>query len=520
MHPFRRVLTHLLQARFPLLYIESYEEQRVLDEIQATVAGLKTPRALWHWTTTDGLRRSGGLAERNTNDPGQMLTGVRRIGERTVFVFSDLHAFLGDGTRPADPQVVRALRDLVRDFRAGDTARTVIIVAPVLRIPLELEKDVTVVDFALPRESDIRDLLDSMISENEDAVAVSLDDRGRDRLTKAALGMTLFEAENAFSLAMVDGSNLTESDVDVVLAEKAQTIRKSGLLELVRSEVDLGDVGGLEELKSWLGKRRDSWLEEAVAYGLPAPKGVLITGVPGCGKTLTAKAVAAAWGLPLIRMDIGRVFAGLVGASEHNMRSALATAEASAPCVLWVDEIDKAFAGAGSSGDTGTSARVFGTFLTWLQEKTRPVFVIATANSIENLPPEFLRKGRFDEIFFVDLPGAAEREAIWRLHLKRRLAGPAAGLAITPSLLGDLARGSDGFSGAEIEQAVVAGLFDAYSGRRPLDAADLFHSVENTVPLSTLHGDQITALREWAKLRAVPASAMDLPDDDPRIRGR
>ncbi|WP_218021378.1 AAA family ATPase [Nocardia crassostreae] len=216
----------------------------------------------------------------------------------------------------------------------------------------------------------------------------------------------------------------------------------------------------------------------------------------------------------MIRLDIGRVFAGLVGASEHNMRSALATAEASAPCVLWVDEIDKGFAGAGTAGDTGTSARVFGTFLTWMQEKDRPVFVIATANNIENLPPEFLRKGRFDEIFFVDLPGADEREAIWRLHLHRRLIGPAAGLELTPGLLADLARGSKDFSGAEIEQAVIAGLFDAYSARRPLDAADLFHAIENTVPLSTLHDAQITALREWAKLRAVPASTFAPPTAD------
>ncbi|NNH75744.1 AAA family ATPase [Nocardia uniformis] len=520
MHPFRRTLTHLLQARFPLLYVEAFEEQRVLDEIAATVAELESPRALWHWSTTDGMRRSGGLPERNTHDPAQLLPRVRRIGEEAVFVFSDLHAFLGDGTRPADLHVVRALRDLVRDFRSGHLARTAIIVAPILRIPPELQKDVTVVDFALPDEPAIRGLLDGMISEQQDTVTVTLDDHGRDRLIRAALGMTLFEAEKAFALAMVDGSSLTESDAEVVLTEKAQSIRKSGLLELVRTEVNLGDVGGLGELKAWLEKRRDFWLAEAVAYGLPAPKGVLITGVPGCGKTLTAKAVAAAWGLPLIRLDLGRVFVGPSGASDHNMRAALATAETSAPCVLWVDEIDNPFADADASGGTDTSARVFGTFLTWLQEKTRPVFVIATANSVENLPPDFLRKGRFDEIFFVDLPRASEREAIWRLHLARRRTGPAAGLDITPTLLHDLARDTEGFSGTEIEQALVAGLFDAYSARRPLDAADLFHSVANTVPLSALHGDQITAWREWAKPRAVPASRMEFPDDDPRTRGR
>ncbi|MFE6919669.1 AAA family ATPase [Nocardia sp. NPDC057663] len=487
------------------MFIESFEEQRVLDEIDAAVGSLKNPRGLWHWSATEGLRRAGGAPERETHAPVAMLRAIARTQERAVFVLSDLHAFLGGNTQPADPQTVRALRDVVRDFRSGELARTIIVVAPVLQIPPELEKDVTVVDFPLPDAAEIRALLAGMIARNGDSVSVRLDDRGRDRLTRAALGMTLAEAENAFSLAMVTGTSLTEADVDVVLAEKAQTIRKSGLLELVPTEVALDDVGGLDALKTWLDKRRDSWLAEAAAYGLPAPKGLLITGVPGCGKSLTAKAAAAAWGIPLIRLDIGRVFAGLVGASEHNMRTALATAEACAPCVLWVDEIDKGFAGAGTASDTGTSARVFGSFLAWLQEKTVPVFVMATANRIENLPPEFLRKGRFDEIFFVDLPDFAERIEIWRLHLARR-PGPATGQEHTPELLWELARISAGFSGAEIEQAVVSGLFEAYFDRRALTARDLQHAVESTVPLSIVHAARVNELREWAKLRTVPAS--------------
>ncbi|MEV0251791.1 AAA family ATPase [Nocardia sp. NPDC050712] len=509
---FRRGLTQLLQARFPLLYIETFEEQRVLDEIVATAAGMKTPRPVWRWSVTDGLARAGQAPERGSTDPIAALRTARQVGERAIFVFHDLHSFLGDQTRPADPQALRNLRDLVRAFRDGDLARTAILVSPVLRIPPELEKDITVVDFALPGEPELRALLEGMIAQNADTVAVYLDARGRDRLTKAALGLTLAEAENAFSLAMVKDTSLTASGVEVVLTEKAQTIRKSGLLELVRTDIGLDDVGGMAVLKSWLAKRQDAWLSEAAAYGLAAPKGVLITGVPGCGKSLTAKAVASAWGLPLIRLDIGRIFAGLVGASEHNMRQAIATAEACAPCVLWVDEIDKGFAGTGGAGDTGTSSRVFGTLLTWMQEKTAPVFVMATANSIENLPPEFLRKGRFDEIFFVDLPELADRQAIWLLHLRRRLTGPAAGLELTEQLLIDLAVASAGFSGAEIEQVVVSGLFDAYSERRALAAHDLFHAVQQTVPLSLLHQEQIAAVREWAKMRAVSASAFALPE--------
>jgi SpoVK/Ycf46/Vps4 family AAA+-type ATPase len=357
-------------------------------------------------------------------------------------------------------------------------------------------------------------LLDGMIDANSAGgrIRVDVDEMGRERLAKAALGLTVHEAENAFARAMVNDGTLTVDDVDVVLEEKRQTIRKSGLLEFVPVDIDLADVGGLENLKRWLSKRNNSWLAEAAAYGLPAPKGVLITGVPGCGKSLTAKAIAAAWGLPLLRLDMGRVFAGLVGSSEQNMRTGIRTAEATAPCVLWIDEIEKGFAGAGSGGgDSGTSSRVFGSFLTWLQEKTQPVFVIATANNIDRLPPEFLRKGRFDEIFFVDLPTRAERMPIWALHLDKRLRHElvADGLVVDEELVGRLAGASEGYSGAEIEQAVVAALFDAFAERRPLQVEDLLRAVANMVPLSVTQAEQISAIRTWADVRAVAATAAE-----------
>ncbi|WP_328403585.1 hypothetical protein [Nocardia sp. NBC_00403] len=242
MHPFRRTFTQLLQARFPLLYLESFEEQRALDEIVATTAALKTPRPVWRWSATDGLCRAGQAPERGTDDPVAAVRAAQRVTERAVFVLHDLHGFLGEATRPADPQVVRTLRDLVRAFRTGDLTCTAILVSPILRIPPELEKDVTVVDFVLPGEDEIRALLDVMITANADTVPVRLDDRGHDRLTRAALGLTLTEAENAFVLAMVDGGSLTESGVEVVLAEKAQTIRKSGLLEVIRTAGHGGTV--------------------------------------------------------------------------------------------------------------------------------------------------------------------------------------------------------------------------------------------------------------------------------------
>ena len=389
-----------------------------------------------------------------------------------------------------------------------------IIVAPMLRIPPELEKDITLVDFPLPDETEIRSLLDNMIATNSQGgrIRVEVDEQGRERIAKAAMGLTVHEAENAFARAMVDNGVLSNDDVHVVLEEKRQTIRKSGLLEFVPADIDLDDVGGLQNLKRWLDKRNNSWMAEAADYGLPAPKGLLMTGVPGCGKSLTAKAIASAWGLPLLRLDIGKVFAGLVGSSEQNMRNAIRAAEATAPCVLWIDEIEKGFSGAtGGGGDSGTSTRVFGSFLTWMQEKTSPVFVIATANNVSGLPPEFLRKGRFDEIFFVDLPTGIERRDVWDLHLRKRLHNEnvSAGIDLTEDLVARLADATEGYAGAEIEQAVVVGLFDAFAERRPLDETDLFRAVDNMVPLSVTQAEQIAAIRSWAATRAIAATAAE-----------
>ena len=513
---FRENLENLLKARFPLIYIESYEEQRVLAEITAVVSDkdrLRTPRRLMVWSATEGLTVPGGQGPANSKAPADALAIAQATTEPTVFVFKDLHTAFGDNGKPADQLVIRRLRDIAYSFKNGSSLLTLIIVAPVLKLPTDLDKEITILDFPLPTEAEILKILENMMETNkaDGRIIFEVTESGKEKLAKSALGLTLNEAENAFARAMVEDGKLSDSDVDTVLDEKRQTIKKSGILEFINVDVALEDVGGLQNLKRWLLKRNESWLDEAKSYGLPAPKGILITGVPGCGKSLTAKAIGAAWQLPLLRLDIGKIFAGLVGSSEQNMRTAIKTAEAIAPCILWIDEIEKGFAGSSGSGDSGTSARVFGSFLTWMQEKKESVFVIATANNIDKLPPEFLRKGRFDEIFFVDLPTLSERKLIWDLHLNKRLTSKEVlgTTKLDEKLYVQLAEQTEGYSGAEIEQAVVAGLFDAFSEKRSITPDDLSKSVLNMVPLSITQAEAIDVIREWANVRAVAATAAE-----------
>jgi SpoVK/Ycf46/Vps4 family AAA+-type ATPase len=513
---FENDLRQLIRARFPLLYLQTPEETRALQAIVAAFGDRSVRRReVYTWTVTNGLALLGDAGSPETRNPGSALAAAAKLDLASVVVFFDLHPWLGTPNQPADPQLVRQLRDLAQQYRDGSQARMLILVAPVLRIPTELENTVTVVDFPLPDQARLRELLAGMIEANKASKSVTVDlgegpDAVLDALARGALGLTLSEAENAFARAMADDNRLDRNDIPVVLNEKRQIIRRSGVLEVVTSTLALTDIGGLANLKAWLVKRTGAWTAEAGRYGLPAPKGALVTGVPGCGKSMTAKAMASAWSIPLIRLDIGKVFAGLVGASEENMRKALDTAEAIAPCVLWIDEIEKGFASASGERDSGTSARVFGSFLTWMQERTAPVFVIATANDISRLPPEFMRKGRFDEIFFIDLPTRAERVDIFRLHLRSRLAdGPDLGdFDVTEPLLAELADATEGFTGSEIEQAVISACFDAFDGRRHLRTDDLRHAIATTVPLSVTQAEDIAALRAWASLRAVSASTI------------
>jgi SpoVK/Ycf46/Vps4 family AAA+-type ATPase len=415
-----------------------------------------------------------------------------------LFVLLDFHSFLNDQT------VIRKLRDLVNNLK--NTYETLIIISPVLTVPVELEKEFVVIDYSLPVYEEISELLEGIIevvSSSQDVV-VDLSPETKERLIKAALGLTRSEAENAFARAIVLDKRLDKDDIEKVLDEKKQAIRKSKFLEYFEAREDFANVGGLDSLKEWLTKRGVAFTQKATEFGLPQPKGILLIGVQGCGKSLTAKAVANLWKLPLLRLDIGAVFSGIVGSSEENMRRAIKAAETLAPIILWIDEIEKGLSGVQSStfSDAGTSARVFSTFLTWLQEKTAAVFVIATANNIQLLPPELLRKGRFDEIFFVDLPSVEERKEIFSIHIKKKKRDPA------KFDIAHLAEEASGYSGAEIEQAVISSLYDAFLENRDITTADILKNVKVSIPLSITMKEGIDQLRDWARDRARCASSV------------
>jgi SpoVK/Ycf46/Vps4 family AAA+-type ATPase len=518
MADFTKTLDQAFKARLPLLYIETSEEERVIQEIGRAAGELRNPRQVWTWSSATGLVSPESKIIANTTNPSRALEHAQTVTENAVFVFCDLHAYFGSEGRPGDPGIIRKVREAVLEFRHGDLGRALIVTAPVRTIPPELDKLTNLVEFPLPDRTDLAWLLDTMIDNNTSGsgrIRVKATTADRERMVQAALGLTMAEAENAFARAMVDDGTLSADDIDIILDEKRQTVRKAGLLDFVDNGIDLDQVGGLNNLKRWLSRRDGSWLAEAEAFGLPAPKGVLITGVPGCGKSLTAKAMAASWDIPLLRLDIGKIFAGLVGSSEQNLRTAIATAEAVAPCILWVDEIEKGFSNTTGSGDSGTTARVFGYFLTWMQEKSKPVFVVATANNIDALPPEFLRKGRFDEIFFVDLPTAPERSAIWRIQLASQATPPngLAGLASDESVVERLTEASENYSGAEIEQAVVVAMYEAFAGGRTVSVEDVERAIASMIPLAVTQAEEVAGIRSWAALRAVRATGSE--DVDP-----
>lgn len=487
----------LVRARYTIIYIVSFEERRVLHELRKICN--KRNKLMYIWSATMGLSNPDDptiIFDSNTNDPLELLAAIMRNQEKAIFTLLDFHSFLDD------PIIIRKLKDTAALLKSS--YKTIVLLSPVLKIPPELEKEITIVEFPLPDEYELLQIFNGLLQSvsNNPNIKVNLKPQDIEDIVKAALGLTTNEAENAFSKAIVNSHIIDANAINIVLTEKEQVIRKSGYLEFYPSDSRFENIGGLDALKRWLTKRHLAFTDRAREFGLPQPKGLLLVGVQGCGKSLTAKAVAAHWNLPLLRLDMGKVFSGLVGSSEENIRKTIQSAESIAPCILWIDEIDKGLSGIESSGssDAGTSARVFGTFITWLQEKTKPVFVIATANDISNLPPELIRKGRFDEIFFVDLPNETERKNIFAIHLRQKKRDPA------QFDLDLLAMEAEDFSGAEIEEAIISGLYDAFEANTELTTEHILNAIKSTIPLAHTMAEKIEDLRAWAKTRARFAS--------------
>jgi AAA+ superfamily predicted ATPase len=460
-----------IAAGVPIVYVVTHEEGRALETIISTLGRAR----LTTWTSTRGL--DGDVSVRGAAAAIQAPV----TAERPFRVLCDLHPYVGD------PEVVRALRDFVGGPRPKYAA--LIVVSPVLALPVEIERDVAVLDLPLPDPSEAGALFDTELAKAAKA-------RGfpRDAFVRAALGLTLGEMSRAFRLAA--GEKEVADGLERVVSEKRAALRRSSTLELIPSEVTLDNVGGLEVLKAWLRSRVLAFDDGARAFGLAEPRGMLVCGVQGCGKSLVSKAAARVLGLPLVRLDFADVFSA--PSPEQALREAMRVSEALAPLVLWVDEIEK---GLGEGTQDAKQARVFGAFLTWLQEHRSLVFVAATANEVERLPPELTRRGRFDEIFFVDLPSGKERQDILRLQLTQRGRDPA---AFAVDAIGEEL---EHFSGAELAQVVTSALFRAYANKRELTDRDLRAAARETTPLAILYEERIQALRAWGKARARRASA-------------
>ena len=472
----------LVQARFSLLYLLSHEEERVERALLRLADRQESP--LWRWRSTDGILSPKGELVPDTAAPSAALAWLKEHNDPGFFLFMDLHALL------ADPLVVRSLRDV--EQKLGARKQAVLLVSPRLHIPPELSKDVRVVDVPLPREDEVSKLLRVVLKRQ----GVDLTDEIFERFVRSSLGLSEKEIKRTYAQILLEGGDFGEKDLSLLARTKREAIRRSHFLEFYEEVGAMEGVGGLGNLKEWLLRRSAAFAESARQFGLPEPKGVFLLGVQGCGKSLTAKAVAGLFQMPLLRLDVGALFAGSGSGSEESLRETIRVAESISPCVLWIDELEKAFVNdLESSGLSG-----LGTLLTWMQEKQKPVFVVATANEVKLLPPELLRKGRFDEVFFVDLPDVHERLQILEIHIKNRDRDP------DDFDLLQAAEETEKYSGAELEQVVIEALFNAYAENRTMQRRDLIKVVRDTVPLAITMDDRLKALREWARSRTRPAS--------------
>lgn len=469
----------LIASRCSIIYVPTIEEERMEEEIERI--GKEIGYSVFFWDFVDGYKTLGNKAKAN---PMQALDEVTVISKEqsALFVLRDFHDFIQDAA------IKRKMRNLTKLLRGMQ--RNIILVSPILKIPQELTDDIYILDFLYPSFEEIDGALSKMLGDKMPEKGI------KETLIKACLGLTMTRIRSIILKTVARYKCVDERAIPMVLAEKKQYIRQKEVLEFFPAIENIGDIGGLDELKDWLRKRGSAFTEVAKKYGLPNPKGVLLLGIPGTGKSLSVKVLGNLWGMPLLRLDVGGLFGSLVGESEARIRDAIHLAEAMSPCILWIDELDKAFAGIGSgfTGDSGVSARIFGTLITWMQEKTSPVFVAATANNKDVLPPELLRKGRFDEIFFVDLPNTEERKEIFKVHIKKRGRED----RIKEFDIDRLSAVSEGFNGAEIEQAIIDAMYCGFEQGREFTTEDIKEGINKTKPLSITKKEEIDELSKWA----------------------
>ncbi|OPY36502.1 MAG: Proteasome-activating nucleotidase [Methanoregula sp. PtaU1.Bin051] len=491
---FSNTLSVSLRARVTLMVVVTPEEERAISQIKAVCAGWNPPRQCLVWNIVDGFTSIAGNSTflSQAREPLSALDDVVKSDENSVIVLLDFHEFWNN------PHVKRRIKNLAQKFRYN--RRSIVIVTSSVKIPDEIRDDAVIVHLPPPSAADLSRELDALVQTCN--VPCTLSKNGREKLIQAALGMTLNSARRSFSKAIVMHGSIDDRDIDSVVGEKKDILSQTDALEFYSLTESADNVGGLSVLKEWLGLRERAFTDEARRYGLPAPKGIALIGIPGTGKSLTAKMIADLWHIPLLRLDVGALFGSLVGESEERTRRALTLAETIAPCIIWVDELEKAFSF--GTGDSGTSQRVFAHLLTWMQEKTAPCFVVATANDISALPTELLRKGRFDEIFFLDLPSFDERKEIFSVHLKKRTCIP------SEFDLDRLATETEGYVGAEIEQTITDAMYIAFNDKmRAVTTEDISRCIKTQVPISISQRETVTSLREWlAQGRAISASSV------------
>jgi len=489
----RDELRLLVNSRHPIITVETPEEERLERLLLDTAAELTVP--LYTWSVTSGLAKAHGAAIYNTDNPEQAVANIALIQGDAIFLLKDFARYC------ENDRVCRRLRELAEKFRAE--RRSIVITAAALQLPPDLHGDSVPFQLGLPTADELLPGVKNVLAEmnRTQQIPVALDIAGIGQLAQNLVGLPQEEAMRALRMCILARRRIDAGLFETVLDAKREALRNDGLLVTVRRDSSFTDIAGLKRLREWIAKRKSALTPEGRRFGLEPPKGILVTGVQGCGKSLAARSVAGEWGYELARLDAGALYDKFIGESEKRLQKALELAQKLAPMVLWIDEIEKAFASAGSSGDAdaGLSQRLLATLLTWMQDRESGVFLAATSNNISALPPEMLRKGRFDEIFFVDLPSAEVRSALFALHLKKR------GREVAGFDVPDLAAASQGFSGAEIEQAIVAGLYTAFAQKQQLSTDILLGEIRGTQPLSVTRAEDIQAIRDWAKTRAVPA---------------